>query len=511
MFTNARELIVVLVISTTVFHFARPIVLQFACESDFRRRRNVWLILSIVGFLSADPWPFILVAAPILVWANRRDSNSLALYLLLIQVVPTVPANIPLPGANGLFEIDIYRLLSILILAPAAWRLRPRSHGPQAPPLLLSDFLLLGLGVLQIIQFVQPDSPSHVFLQDSPTNAIRRAVLFFIDTFTIYYVASRLCTTRREICEALSALWLSCTIMAALALFESLRHWLLYSTLKLQWSGSPIAGFYAMRGGLLRAEVATEHPIALGYAMAMGIGLWAYLKQYSSSITRIAIPVLLWGGLLVTYSRGPWLGGLVVTLVFAAARPRGFSYVVRAAIVGAATFALALVTPLGDRILAMLPFVGGAVDSDTIVYRQRLAIRAWDEVQSHFWFGNGRAYENLQDMRQGQGIIDLVNSYADITLFYGFVGLVLFVVPILIAISKVYRWSRAHANSDLDFATLGASLAACMVGTLFMLASASFGGFYAKLFYVFTGLAFAFANRRVAEVGTSSALSKAIA
>ncbi len=69
----------------------------------------------------------------------------------------------------------------------------------------------------------------------------------------------------------------------------------------------------------------------------------------------------------------------------------------------------------------------------------------------------------------------------------------LFVAIILIGLAKVLRVSREAARRDPDYSLLGASLAACLLGTLFVIASTSMIYGHAILFYTLAGLAAAYA------------------
>jgi len=90
-----KVLIVVLGLSVIVFALAKPVALQFSAEADFKRRRNVWMALTVVAFLSPNIWLFALLAAPVLYWGGRKDSNPLAFYLLLLMIIPPVSRQIP--------------------------------------------------------------------------------------------------------------------------------------------------------------------------------------------------------------------------------------------------------------------------------------------------------------------------------------------------------------------------------------------------------------------------------
>src|ERR1700678_3668505 len=119
-----KRLIVVLTLAAIVFYLAKPIALRFMSGEDFSRRRLVWFLLNIVSFVSPSFWLYALVAVPMFLWANRKDSNPIALYLLMLHVVPPFGFIIPILGSNGLFSMDNYRLLSFCVLLPAAIRYR---------------------------------------------------------------------------------------------------------------------------------------------------------------------------------------------------------------------------------------------------------------------------------------------------------------------------------------------------------------------------------------------------
>jgi hypothetical protein len=151
---------------------------------------------------------------------------------------------------------------------------------------------------------------------------------------------------------------------------------------------------------------------------------------------------------------------------------------------------LILVSPVGDRIVEMLPTKGAPADD----YRHRLGERGWDVVMAHPWFGDQFPWPELEDLRQGEGIIDIVNTYLGAALNYGFVGLFLFVGFIVIAMLKAFGRARQLSRSDPDLALMGTSLVACIVGVLVMLDSNSFNLGVEVVFYVLAGLCAAFAR-----------------
>jgi O-antigen ligase len=506
MLVTLKGTVVVMAIAMVVFHAAKPIALTFATEGDFKRRRNIWFVLTLTAFISPSFWLYACVAAPLLFWAGKKDANPLALYLLLMQVIPDIPIEIPVVGINRLFEFDNYRLLSFCVLVPAVWRLRKKKNPVEVGGLGAMNTLLLAYGALQVALFIHIEMPGEPIAQETLTDEVRRAFLFFIDTYVLFVVASRTCVSRREITEALAMYCLACIVMAPIAIFETLRHWLLYFDLSAHWGSSAIATAYYMRGDFTRASASSGHPLILGYMMAIAFGLWLYLRSHvKSKRLRFTVVALLWLSLLAAYGRGPWIGAVVIYFAYAAVGPRSMSRLFKAAavfvLIGAAVFA----SPLGGRIVKVLPFVGNSAD-ESLTYRQRLAERSWELIKSDPWLGDQFARSKMEDLRQGEGIIDFVNTYMQVTLYYGFVGLSLFLSIILIALSKAYRKLKVFARSDQDLALLGCSLVACMIGTLVMIAASSFIGAYVQMFYVLAGLAAAYANLSLSQQPSQTTL-----
>lgn len=307
MLLQLKALVVVLALATVVFMLAKPVCLRFTAPEDFARRRLVWYVLTITGFMSPSFWLYVLIAAPMLAWAAKKDSTPVAIFLLFIFVIPTVTVEIPSIGIKRLFDLNNWRLLGLVVLLPAVVaRLQDRTPGQ---PLRLSsmDVLLLLYGALQLVLFMP---------YESLTNTARRGFLFMLDTYLVFFACSRLLTSRRSLGDAMGALCLSAAIMAPMATFESLRFWLLYTDIANRW-GDPNEFAWLMRGSSLRSMVSTGHAITLGYMMAMAMGCWLYLKSsQSGKWTNLGVLFLLSCGLVFSYSRGAWLAAVLVGVIF---------------------------------------------------------------------------------------------------------------------------------------------------------------------------------------------------
>jgi hypothetical protein len=493
-----KELIVILAIAAATFALAKPIALRFSAPVDFARRRNVWLALTIIAFLSPNFWIFALFAAPIYVWAGRKDSNPIAAYLLLMHVVPPVPIDIPTIGISQLFTLDNYRLLSFCVLIPTALRARRSIDRKRTSDSRMTDLLLFAFGVVQIALFVPPDLPDHVILQDSPTNVLRRAFLVFIDIFVLYYAISRSCSDRRKIADAEAAFCVSAGIMSLVATFEHLRTWLLYKGLALRWN--PLDTNFLMawlfRGSSwLRTQASAGHPLVLGFLLAIAFGFLLYLQSRDTLRVRLMTGIVFLCGMVVTYSRGPWIGAILIFLAYSALKPRAVSRLFKAAFLIAIVLGLIGQSSVGEKIMNSLPFAAGGQPDATLLYRQRLADRSFELMRAHPYFGDQLAIQKMEDLRQGQGIIDIVNTYIGVALFTGWVGLALFLGFILSASMGAYRVAKSTISTDLDGGLLGFNILACIVGVLFMIADCSLIFGVEKMLYVLIALAAAYARQ----------------
>ena len=112
------------------------------------------------------------------------------------------------------------------------------------------------------------------------------------------------------------------------------------------------------------------------------------------------------------------------------------------------------------------------------------------------WFGDQQAFLKMESLRQGEGIIDLINGYIIILLSNGFVGLSLFLGFVLIASFRAFKVSIGARGSDPELSKLGACLVACILGCLLLTWGA---GLNELMYCVLVGLLVAYvdASRRL--------------
>jgi O-antigen ligase len=272
------------------------------------------------------------------------------------------------------------------------------------------------------------------------------------------------------------------------------RHWLLYSALVdamgVPWSMSG----YLSRGGALRASVTTGQAIALGYVMSVAIGLFLFVQGYvQRPLHRAMGALLLAAGLFAPLSRGPWIGVVVIVVVFIAL---GKGAVKRLALLGAAgMLALPLLTvvPGGDKVLDLLPYIGN-IEKENITYRERLMDNSWIVIQRNPLFGSFdfRNTPEMQSMIQGEGIIDIVNTYINLALRVGLVGLGLFVAFFAVVLRGIRRAMLSFPDKDDERRQLGRVLLATLIGILVIIFTVSSITFIPVVYWSVAGLGVAY-------------------
>ena len=498
---HLRALVVILGLALPVFWIARRVLCPAVIDTaDFARRRNLWLGITLAAFLSHNYWLFLIVASVLVLWsANpQRERNPMALFFFVLFAVPAFDGTLPgLGGIQTLFAVNHPRFLALLVLLPAAIRL---SLDPVTPRLgrYPADWFLLGYLALQAALY---------FGAATITQTMRASFYLMVDTLLLYYVASRSVVTLRGFQDLAASLGVALLVVALVAIFEFGKHWLLYSSLStalgLQWD----AGLYLGRESLLRAVGPAGHSLVLGYVLAVGLGLWLCLRPRVSPLAWWTGIVALCAGLIAPVSRGPWVGAAIIVVVAAATGQRAGSRITKLLMASLVTVLLVVASPFGERLVEFLPFVG-SVDEYNVTYRSRLFQVSLTVIAQNPLLGSAdfRSNPEMEQMRQGQGIIDLVNSYVGIALSSGLVGLLLFAAVFSACLWGAYRAMRSAGSASAETELLGRSLFAALCGVLVMIAAVSSILAIPTIYWSLAGLAVAYS----AMVKRGSAVSAGV-
>jgi hypothetical protein len=508
----ARSLVVVFLIATAVFLVLKRSFSPLMPPGAYQRRCVLFLALSAFAFLSPGFWLYALPASLMVVLASRRESNIPALFFALLFAVPPAPGLVPGFGlVNYLLAVDHPRLLALLLLLPAAvtlWR-KPSRQGMSGPDKLFAGYVLLQAALV-------------FFRAASFTNGLREVVNLFLALVLPYYVMSRSFTNLAQLKDAAASFCLSGAVLGAIAIFELSKNWLLYRSLLDHWASDSATGAYLVREGLVRASVSTGHSIVLGYILAMALVCYFALRgQLRPGVQKNLAFALLLGGILATLSRGPWLGAAAAAFTFWATANASRMRVGVA--VGVMT-GLAFVFDAQFGLLRALT----QVDQSTVDYRAELLAKSMEVFSENPWLGSDQFVERLaaKGMIQGQGIVDVVNTYLGVALSTGVLGLTFFLCLFTTLLLSIWKSRRKYAATEvqglthdaLRATTPGATkptgdssfspfltarmLLAVLLGTLVTIATASSVLLIPWVYWAWIGMAVAYARIAAGKTGS---------
>jgi O-antigen ligase len=222
--------------------------------------------------------------------------------------------------------------------------------------------------------------------------------------------------------------------------------------------------------------------VAIGY----GLALWerADARKYAT----IALAIL-GAGLAATVSRGPWIGALVLIIVYLATGPSAIERLAKFAAIAAALLLPLLFTSIGAELFAALPFVG-SVDSGSVIYRQNLFSNAIEVIARNPWFGSSDylSAPEMQQMMQGEHIIDIVNSYLKVALDSGFVGLGFFLAFFVAVLSGLWRTYKLAGVNEMGLSPYVRASMATLIAILVTIGTVSSVDFIPWIYWSISGL-----------------------
>lgn len=477
-----KSLIVILTIASTIFYLARKHIEPLLPTGEFVRWRNTWLIVTLIAFLASNFWVFILATGIYVRRAAQSVENRLAFFAALLFAVPLIYSRLPF-----LFDIDYARLLILIILLPMFLTTKWREDAPRLGK-TSADWLLILLIILMTILEMRGRTV---------TDALRSGMGYSIDMFLPYFIASRAIKDFKQLKAVIIGFAFAGLIAGSIAFFENLSQWLVYNPLANALTGGHFSlGAYLGRGTSLRALSSLGHPLILGLAMLITFGFFLFIApSIKNKKMRWICQLTIIAGLIAPVSRGPWVAATALLFIFIALGPKVIKKMSIALLLAALAAAALPVIPGGQKVINLLPFVGN-VDPYNVDYREVLLEKGVAIVMRNPLFG---VYEaalepEMEDMVQGEGIVDIVNSYLNIVLSNGIPGFLLYVGFFALALYLVNRSRKKIKDKMSDEALCGRALIATMLGVLMAIFSVSSIGIITTMIYFLAGIMFSYAR-----------------
>ncbi|MDZ4099201.1 MAG: O-antigen ligase family protein, partial [Methylophilaceae bacterium] len=268
------------------------------------------------------------------------------------------------------------------------------------------------------------------------TGGMRHLTTTTLDFVLLYFVASRGLLLKGAVRHVMVALVMAAIFLALVGAFEFGKRWLLYSAADGALGASTGTFGYLGRGDTLRALASTGQPIVLGFVMMVALLISCYAQRLvPPGGARILLWLTMAIGLIAAMSRGPWVGAAIGLFVVALASTTPLVNGIKLIAASLVAAVVLVMLPSGEKILNYLPWVG-EIDSGNITFREVLWQQSLLVVEKNPWIGsvNYTSAPEFDVIRQGNGFVDIVNSYLGVVLSSGLTGLALYILLILVAL-----------------------------------------------------------------------------
>lgn len=395
-------------------------------------------------------------------------------YLLLLPLAPpNIFQHVPFPGLEQLFTLTYPRLLHIFILLPIfmTYTKKPQKSLFSYP---LDKYVVLFF----LYTFIMG------FRDATLTNGFRMGFNWFVDFFILYFVISRAIDESDNFKELFKPMIFVASILAIINIFETLKYWHVYSSIMVNLSEGGRVG-YLSRLGHLRAYGSFGDPIVSGTYLAVMMGLIVFLQYLSSKQHKTLLGLLMglfFVAIFSTMSRGPLIFiALFFFVFFALIRGKALKLI---PILFAMGFVF-LFLPIADVTMSSLPFIGKKAQN-TIEYRKILWANSIKVAKRSPLTGSNTYLEEpeMKELKKYGGKligggIDVVNSYLQILLSHGIIGIAIFVLICVATLSNLWRaLFRCNCENTVVLGKVLFSISSALLVTIATVSMISFLPFY---------------------------------
>ncbi len=419
-----------------------------------------WVTITLAGFF-AGHFVVMAIMIAVIVAITRKKSRSRGV-IIFLALLPALPSDMfDVPGAfgiNRLTTVSYAGLLTLVLLLPEYFQAR-RQPKPQGA------LFRNGADAFMLLFFVWGIVLALVH-RPSSTDKIRVAFEIVVFSIIPYIALSRGIQTQEDFRKVLLALVFSGTVLAFIGLAEAVTNWHMYENYAQNHYMRARQDFvqaYEWRFHVLRIRGSVGQAFGLILIISLAALICLARMRQITRFKALVCAGALCLAILCTGTRGMWLATLVMLGVTWAFRflktPLRFALTL---------IIIALLFPTVQSLV-----MSAADPFGTFDYRAELLKSAIPLVLDRPWLGWPSdvalfATGKLDHLLQGQGIIDLVNTYLSQALFGGLPAFILYAGSLA---ASVWAVLRRRARGDSVEALSASPLAAALAGCVLALAS----------------------------------------
>ncbi len=467
-----------------LFSFYRDLLPERAAG----RLLSIWIMLTGIFFLA--PTASLMMAGFLIVLLSLRNfGNKVALSAFLLPLVPAGSIAFgQMPGINYLLDLSFPFLICAVVLLPVAIKEMGKA---QTKGMGFTDFAMVVFWLAMAISF---------FRETTLTNTLRSVIQSFILTLVPYFAFSRGLKSREDIERTTKMFVAAIVIAVCIAIVAQAVRWNWYST----HESIALDEFNRIksRGALLRVgSTFTSAYIDYGAAVCIALLLAIpFIVGLGSIFKKVSFIILMLIGMLFAATRSPFISLIAGFVIFTLSQPKAFSRMITAGLIGSVVFVLLLLTPLGQGLVDYIPFIGAS--GGEADYRSLLLELGWQTIMQSPLFGDPFFLENpiMQELVQGEGIIDIVNDPLGKALRLGLPVAGLYTLAHFLPSARTFQTIRKNSKDEKHWRLVGASLSSSLFSYVIIYFTASKLSIAHEIGWLLIGLNVAYVRLTLSEV-----------
>lgn len=445
-------------------------------DAAWVKRKPMGMMIAIyaIGMLTPNIWGIyiaLILALPILA---KSRAEAAGLFLIGMSTVPDLTTYIRV-GGTTLLAMDKWVCLSLGFL----WVMLNK---PQRG-LRFSGRYDIPFMLIMVLELAQARNMNL-------TSTFRTLLSIGLGVGLPYFVLTRSINRIEDLRRVMIALVYVGFILAIVSIYESRSHLFVYQqiTNHLGLGGLGYRAF-KFRAGMLRSigpfGESTSFSLFLASCLIATIACRESFKSTSKFVWALGFVSL---GIFVTSSRNAYIAVVIGIVAFDLYRQRYVAVTGKVALLGMGYAILLLLAEISPYFRTM---TGQTADTaSTSDYRTQLLTRGMEEFHKHPYAGidAGTLIQNMQDLVQGEGIVDFVNGYLFFALTTGVGGFIALVAAFLLSCYAMLRSRRAMAMQGPFLQRTCAFVFAITATALVTTAFTAFGNRGSLYFYMTLGL-----------------------
>ncbi|MFL0810269.1 MAG: O-antigen ligase family protein [Agarilytica sp.] len=382
---------------------------------------------------------------------GSNESEKIAFYFAIVFTL-TMSAGLRLDFGVNLGSLNFSRLLILTLLLPMLFG---KKDSAMKKLNAIDKAVILFLAWQFLLNF-----------RITPFTGAVRMNLWLVVDYLVPYLALRYFI--RDYNLLFAAITFALLSQMFLACFEGLMSWHVHTHLERLAGFAEIKGTqYKVRHGFLRVQTSFSNPLtfalfgnvaflcAVVFFKRIGFSEMPKMKLFTLGLLGVTALGTFFSGSRAGIAGLVLVYGILMVLLWAIKRKKDPKKMM---ITGALVVLVVAMLSVGDYI------------KEEFGYRYLLLEVSTGVIADNFLFGSlfPTSDPRMEVLRQGEGIIDIVNTYLHFALFYGVPALLLFVFALFTSMNRLYNYLREAEGEKLTigvFAFVSLVLLAFNIGT----------------------------------------------